>query len=159
MNKLAALFSTAISIVLFRWEFCSVQSLSHVWLFVTLWTQHREDCPSPSSGVCSNSCPLSRWCHLTVLSSVVPFFSCLQSFPESGSFPMSLLFASDGQSIGSSALVLPVNIQCWFPLGLTVLISLRSGENTSLFSLMERAQVIWFLYSQQLITQSWVNVQ
>ena len=148
MNKLAALFSTALSIVLYRWEFCSVQSLSHVWLFVTLWTQHREDCPSPSSGVCSNSCPLSRWCHLTILSSVVPFFSCLQSFPVSGSFPMSWLLASDGQSIGPSTLVLPMNIQCWFPLGLTVLISLQSGENTSFFSLMERAQVIWFLYSQ-----------
>ena len=81
--------------------------------------QHaRLPCPSPTPGACSNSCPLSRWCHPTISSSFVPF-SCPQSFPASGSFPMSRLFASGGQSIGVSASVLPMNIQGWFPLGLT----------------------------------------
>ena len=91
--------------------------------------QHaRIPCLSPTSGACSNSCPLSRWCHLTSSSSVIPFFSCLQSFPTSGSFPMSQLFTSDGQSIGvsASASVLPMNIQGWFPLRLTGWISLQS---------------------------------
>ena len=76
----------------------SVQSLHHVLLFVTPWTQHsRLPCPSPSPGACSNSRPSSRWCHPTISSSVVPFFSCLQSLPSSGSFPMSQFFASGGQ--------------------------------------------------------------
>ena len=86
--------------------------------------QHgRLPCPSPTPGVCSNSCPLSRWCHPTSSSSVVPF-SWLQSFPASGSFPMSQFLASGGQSIGASASasVLPMNIQDWFPLGFTSLI-------------------------------------
>ena len=90
--------------------------------------QHtRLPCPSPSPRVCSNSNPLSWWCHPTISSSVVPFSSCLQSFPASGSFPMSQFFSSGGQSIGASvsASVLPMNIQDWFPLGLTGLISLR----------------------------------
>ena len=80
--------------------------------------------PSPTPGVHSNSCPLSRWCHPTISSSVIPFSSCLQSYPVSGSFPLSRLFASDGQSIGASASasVLSMNIQDWFPLGLTGLI-------------------------------------
>ena len=94
---------------------------------VTPWLQHtRLLCPSPSPRVCSNSCLLSWWCHPTVLSCVTPF-SCLQSFPVSGSFPVSQLFASGGQSIGASASasVLPINIQCWFLLGLTSLISRR----------------------------------
>ena len=88
----------------------------------------RLPCPSPTPGACSNSCPLSQWCHPTVSSSVVPFSSCLQYFPASGSFPMGQLFTSGGQSIGvsASALILPVNIQDWFPLGLTGLISLQS---------------------------------
>jgi len=71
--------------------------------------------PSPTTGACSNSCPLSQWCHPTISSSVVLFPSCLQSFPESGSFPMSQFFTSDGQSIGVSASVIPMNIQDWFP--------------------------------------------
>ena len=77
--------------------------------------------PSPTPGACSNSCPLSWWCHPTILSSVIPFSSCLQSCPASGSFLMSQFFESGGQSIGvsASASVLPVNIQAWFPLGLT----------------------------------------
>ena len=98
----------------------------------SLWPhglQHtRPPCPSPSPGACSNSCPLSQWCHPTILSSVVPFSSCLQSFSATGFFLMSRLFAADGQSIGASASasVLPMNIQDWFPLGLTGLISLQS---------------------------------
>ena len=85
--------------------------------------QHaRLPCPSPTLRACSNSCSSSQWCHPTIWSSVIPF-SCLQSFPVSGSFPMSQVFASGGQSIGvsASASVLPMNIQDWFPLGLTVL--------------------------------------
>ena len=85
---------------------------------------NRLPCPSLSPGVCSNSCPLNRWCHPTISSSVIPFSSCLQSFPASGSFPVSWLFVLGGQSIGAptSAAVLPLNIQGWFPLGLTCLI-------------------------------------
>ena len=81
----------------------------------------RPPCPSPTPGVYSNSCPSSRWCHLTTSSSIVPFSSCLQFFSASGSFPMSQFFASGGQSIGvsASASVLPMNIQDWFPLGWT----------------------------------------
>ena len=82
----------------------SVQSLSWVRLLQPHGLQHaRLPCPSPTPGPCSNSCPLSRWCHLTISSSVVPFFSCLQSFPASVSFPMSQFFTSGGQSIGVSA--------------------------------------------------------
>ena len=91
--------------------------------------QHaRLPCPLASAGACSDSCPLSWWCHPTILSTVVPISSCLQSFPASRSFVMSWLFASGGQSIGTSASssVLPMNIQDWFPLGLTDLISLQS---------------------------------
>ena len=84
--------------------------------------------PSPSPGVCSNSCPLSQWFHPTISSSVVPFSSCPQSFPASGSFQMSQLFTSGGQSIGVSvsAAVLPMNTQDWSPLGWTSWISLLS---------------------------------
>ena len=82
--------------------------------------------PSPTPKACSNSCPLSRWCHPTILFSLVPFSSCLKSFPASGSFPVSQFFTSGGHSIGVSGSVLPMNIQDWFPLGLTGLISLRS---------------------------------
>ena len=91
--------------------------------------QHaRPPCPSPTPGACSNSCPSSQWCHPTISSCVIPFSSCLQSFPESGSFPMSQFFSSGGQSIGvsASASVLPMNIQDWSPLGWTGLISLQS---------------------------------
>ena len=85
----------------------------------------RPACPSPTSKAYANSSPLSRWCHPAISSSVVPF-SCLQSFPAPGSFQMSQLFTSSGQSIGASASVLPVNIQDWFPLGWTGWISLQS---------------------------------
>ena len=87
-----------------------------------------------SPRVCSNSCPLSRWCYLTISSSATPFSFCIQSFPASGSFPMSWLFVSGGQSIGASALLLPMNIQGWFPLGLTGLISLQSRRLSRVFS-------------------------
>ena len=100
----------------------SVQSFSHVRLFVTHGLQHiRLPCPSPTPGTCSNSYPSSQWCHPTISSSVVPFSSCLQPFPASGSFPVSQFFPSGGQSIGvsASASVLPMNIQDWFTLVLT----------------------------------------
>ena len=93
--------------------------------------QHaRPSCPSPTPRVYSNSSPLSWWCHPTVSSSVIPFSSHLQSFPASGSFPMSQFFTSHSQSIGvsASASVLPMNIQDWFPLGWTSWISLQSKE-------------------------------
>ena len=95
----------------------SVQSLSHVWLFAAPWTAACQASLSiTNSQSLPNSCPLSQWCHPTISSSVVPFFSCLQSFPASGSFPVSQLFASGGQSIGvsASASVLPMNLQDWF---------------------------------------------
>ena len=83
--------------------FSTVQSLSRVRLFVTPWTAAcQTSCSSPTSGAHSNSCPLRRWCHPTISSSVVPFSSCLKSFPSSGSFPMSQFFALVGQSIGVS---------------------------------------------------------
>ena len=114
-----------------------VWSLSRVQLFATPWTVARQaSLPSPSPRACSNSSPLSQWCHPTISSSVVPFSSCLQSFPASGSFLISRLSESGGQSIGASASVLPVNIQDWFPLGLTCLISLFDQQGViMLFSL------------------------
>ena len=92
-------------------------------------------CPSPTPGACSNSGPSSRWCHPTVSSSVVPFSSCLQSLQASWSFLMNQSFASGSQSIGvsASASVLPMNIQDWFPLGLTGLISLQSKGLSRVF--------------------------
>ena len=91
--------------------------------------QHtRLPCPSPTAGACSNSCPSTRWCHPPISSSIIPLSSCLQSFSASGSFPMSLFFASCGWSIvvSASASVLPMNIQDWFPLGWTGWVSLQS---------------------------------
>ena len=99
--------------------------------------QHaRPPCPSPNAGVYPNPCPVSRWCHPTFLSSVVPFSSCPQSFPASGSFQMSQLFPSGGQSIGVSAstLVLPMNTQDWSPLRWTGWISLQSKGHLRVFS-------------------------
>ena len=95
--------------------------------------QHsRLPCPSQTPRAYSNSCPPSWWCHPTISSSVIPF-SSLQSLPTSGSFPRSQFFASGGQSIGVSASVFPMNIQDWFPLGLTGLISLQSRGLTRVF--------------------------
>ena len=103
----------------------------------SLRLQHtRPPCPSLSPGVRLGSFPLCQWCHLTISSSVTSFSSCLQSFPAPGSFQMSWLFKAVGQTIGASALasVLPMNIQGWFPLGLTGLISLLSKELSRVFS-------------------------
>ena len=96
----------------------------------------RPPCPSPTPGVYPNPCPSSQWCHPTISSSVVPFSSRLQSFPVSGSFPMSQFFTSGGQSTGASAStsVLPMNIQDWFHLELTGLISLQSTGLSRVFS-------------------------
>ena len=99
--------------------------------------QHtRPPCPSPAPGIYPNPCPLSRWCHPTISSSVVPFSSCPQSFPASGSFPMSQLFISDGQSTGVSAStsVLLMKTQDWSPLGWTGWISLQSKGLSRVFS-------------------------
>ena len=116
----------------------SVQSLSHVQLLWPHGTQHdRPACPSPPTPrVYPNSCPFSRWFHSTISSSVVPFASCPQSFPASGSFQMSQLFISGGQSTGvsASALVLPMNTQDWFLLGWTGWISLLSKGLSRVFS-------------------------
>ena len=106
----------------------------------SLWPhrlQHaRLPCPSPSPGACSNSCPSSSWWHPTISSSVVPFSFHLQTFPSSESFLMSQLLVSGSQSIGASASapVLPMNIQGWFPLRLTGLISLQSKGLSRIFS-------------------------
>ena len=109
--------------------FSSVQSLSRVWLFATPWTTARQASLSiTNSWNLPKLCLLSWWCHPTISSSVVPFSSCPQSFPASGSSQMSQLFASSGQSIGVSAstAVLPMNTQDWSPLGWTSCISLQS---------------------------------
>ena len=99
--------------------------------------QHaRLPCPWPTPSVCSNSCPSSQWCHPTISSSVIPFCSCLQSCPASGSFLMSQFFTSGGQTIGApvSASFLPMNIQDWFPLGLTGLITWQARGLSIVFS-------------------------
>ena len=113
----------------------------------SLWPHGlRLPCPSLSPGVCSNSCPLSQWCHPTISSSVALFYSYPQSFPASGTFPMSQFFTSGGQSTGTSASasVFPVNIQGWFPLGLTGLTFVLSKGLSSLpqhHSL--KASILW----------------
>ena len=128
--------------------------------------QHaRPPCPSPTPGVYSNSCPLSRWCHPTISSSVVPFSFRLQSFSASGSFQMSQLFTSGGQSIGvsASASVLRMNIQDWFPLGWTGCVSLWSKGLSRVFSsaTVQKHQFFGtcFLYSPTLtsIHDYWKN--
>ena len=128
--------------------------------------QHiRLSCLSPTPGTYSNSCPSSWLCHPTISSSVVPFYSHLQSFPTTGSFPMSQFFASGGQSIGVSALasVLPMNTQGWTPLGWTSWISLQSkGLKSLLQHHNSKASILWhsvFLYSPTLtsIHDDWKN--
>ena len=117
--------------------FNSVQLLSHVRLFATPWTAaHKASLSFTNSGNCSNSCLPSRWWHPTISSCVIPFSSCLQSVPASGSFQMSQFFTSDDQSIGvsASASVLPMNIQGWFPFGWTGWISLQSKGLVKVFS-------------------------
>ena len=125
--------------VWFSFFFCSVQ-FSRSLVSNTLrphGLQHaRPPCPSPPPGAWSNSCPSHWWCHPTISSPVIPFSSHLQAFPASGSFPMSQLFASGGQRIrvSSPVLVLPMNIQDWFPLGWTGWISLHSKGLSRVFS-------------------------
>ena len=138
--------------------FSSVQSSCSV-LSDSLWPhglQHtRPPCPSPTPRVYSNSCPLSWWCHPTISSSVVPFSSCPQSFPASGSLQMSQLFASGGQStaVSASTSVLPMNTQDWFPLGLTGW-SPRDSQEASLTPQFKsiNSLAISFLYSPTLIS-------
>ena len=149
-------------------DFTSVQ-FNHSVVSDSLWPhglqQARLPCPSPTLGAYSNSCPSSRWCHPTISSSVIPFSSRLQSFPASGSFPVSQFFTSGGQSIGASALasVLPMNIQDWFPSGLTSWISLHSKGLSRVFSntTVQKHQFfeLSFLYSPTLtaIHDYWKN--
>ena len=138
-------------------SFSSVQS-SHSAMSHSLWPhepQHTKlHCPSPTPGVYPNSCPLSQWCHPTISSSVIPFSSCPQSFPASGSSPMSQLFASGGQSTGVSAStsVFPMNTQDWSPSGWTGWIFLQSKGLSRVFS-NTTAQKHQFL-SAQLSSQS-----
>ena len=117
----------------------SVQSLSHVWLRPHVLQHTSVPCSSPTPGAYSNSCPSHQWCHPIISSSVLPFSSRLQSFPALGSFRVSRFFTSGGQSIGVSASAsasafLPMNIQDWFPLGLTGWISLQSKGLSRVFS-------------------------
>ena len=121
----------------------SVQSLSHVWLFATSWIAAHQAFLLPTPRVHSNSCPLSQWCHPAISSSVVPFSSCPQSLPASGSFPVSQLFVWDGQSTGvsASASVLPMNTQDWSPLGWTDWISLQSKGLSRVFSNTTRYEI------------------
>ena len=126
----------------------------------SLWShrlQHaRCSCPLTTPGAFSNSCPSCWWCHPTISSTVVPFSSCLQSFPASGSFSMRQFFASGGQSIGASASasVLPMNIQEWFSLGWTGWIFLQSKELSRVFSITPvqniSSSALSFLYSSTL---------
>ena len=118
----------------------SLVKFSHSVMSNSLWLHEsqyiRPPCPSLTPGVYSNSCPLSRWCHPAISSSVVPFSSCPQSLPASGSFPMSQFFSWGGQSIGvsASASVLPMNNEDWSPLGCTGWISLQSQGLSRVFS-------------------------
>ena len=118
-------------------QFSSVRSLLMSDSLRCHGLQHtRPPCPSPTPRACSNSCQLSQWCHPTVSSPVIPFSSCLQSFPASGSLPMSQFFASGGKSTGvsTSASVLPMNTQDWSPLGWTGWISLQPKGLSRVFS-------------------------
>ena len=144
-----------------------LQSLSHVRLFAIPWTAACQASlsPSPSPRACSNPCPLYQWCHPTIWSSVVPFSSCLQSFPASGSFLMSrCLFASGGQSVGAlvSVSVLLMNIQDWFPLGLTCLILQSKGlsrvfSNTAVQSISSLAFSLLYGPTLTVIHDYWKN--
>ena len=118
--------------MIFLWHGGGVRSLSRVQLLATPWTAACQASLSPRA--CSNSCPLSQWCHPIISSLVVLFSSRLQTFPASGSFLMSQLFTSGGQSVGASASVLPMNIQGWFLLELTGLIFLQSRRLSGVFN-------------------------
>ena len=136
-----------------RWESlrqpcCCCSAAKWCWILTTPWTAARQAfLLSLSPEFCSNPCTLNWWCHPTISSSVAGFSSCLQSFPASGSFPMSQCFA--GQSIGASASAscLPVNIQGWFPLGLSGLISLLSMglSRVSSSATVQKVLILWHL--------------
>ena len=134
---------------------CSVMS-NYFWPY---GLQHTRLPCSPSPGTCLNSCPSSWWCHLNISSSVVPFSCYLQSLPASGSFPMSQLFASGGQSTGASASasVLPMNIQDWFPLGLTGLISLQSKGLSRVISSITVQRYQFFSAQPFLLSRSHIH--
>ena len=137
-------------------QFSSVQWLNCVSFFATPWTAACQASLSiTSSQSLLNSCPLTRWCHPSISSSVVPFSSCPQSFPASGSFQMSQFFHSGGQRIGgsASASVLPMNIQDWFPLGWTCWISLLSKGLSRMFSNTTVQKHHFFLHSAFFIVQ------
>ena len=140
VNDAAAVKSNLMLLKKLNRELLPLLLFSHSVMSNSLWPyglQHtRLPCPSPTPRACSNSCPSSQWCHPTISSSGVPFSSRLQSFQASGSFPISQLFASGGQSIGASASasVLLMNVQDWFSLGLTGWISLQSKELSRVFS-------------------------
>ena len=149
------LISSVVHLLFSRWVVSN-----YLWLH---GLQHaRLPYPSLSPGVCSNSCPSSLWCHPTMSFSVTPFSSCAQSLPAWGSFPMSWLFPSGGQSVGvsASASVLPVNIQGWFPLGLTGLISFQSRGPSRVFSCTTvwKASIFWHsdFFMVQLPIPTWL---
>ena len=144
-------------VALYVWGINNSVKFSCLVVSDSLWPhelQHtRPPCPSPTPRVHPNPCPLSRWCHPTISSSVVPFTSCLQSFPASGSFPITQFFESGGQRIGASASasVLPVNIQDWFPLGLIFLQSKGDSQESSPAPQFKsiNSSALSFLYGQQ----------
>ena len=146
------------------WKASSGSSVqfSHSVMSDSLWPHEpqlaRLPCPSPTPGVYPNPCPSSRWCHPTISTSVVPFSSCPQSFPTSGSLQMSQLFASGGQIIGASAStsILPVNTQDWSPLGWTGLNSLQAMENCSshlLFPLLSGISILHVVVCMKTVTK------
>ena len=140
---------------LYRWQSCVVVVQSLIVSY-SLWAhglKHaRPPCPSSSPGVCPSSCPLYWWCSPAISSSVAVVVFCLQFFLASGSFPVSQLFISGGQSIGASAFILPMNIQGWFPLGLTGLIFLLSKGCWRVFSSTEPVK---FLSGAGMAINSW----
>ena len=139
-NKQNPFFLKDRKCIMFKWLLPSSVQFSHSVVSDSLWPHElqyaRLLCPSPNPGVHPNPCPSSQWCHPTISSSVIPFSSCPQSFPASGSFQICQLFTSGGQSIGVSAstLVLPMNTQDWSPLGWTGWISLQSNGLSRVFS-------------------------
>ena len=145
-------------------EVSSIQSLSHVWLLGTPGTTVPQmPCSSSTPRACSNPCPLSRWCHPTISSPVIPFSSRLWSFPASGSFQISHFFASGSQSIGVSASVLLMNIQDWSPLGWPLgsplgwldLLAVQGTLKSLLQHHSSKASILWLIYSSSHI-HSWL---